>query len=79
MHFTSSLVLDRSVYVHAVVCRQQLAAQGHQPAVQYITQDEFVGRAATKVAGLKKAQLPTKYAANPHAYLKKLNHVRRRS
>ncbi|KAL4447309.1 hypothetical protein ABPG77_007342 [Micractinium sp. CCAP 211/92] len=53
---------------------EQLAAQGHKPAVQYIGKEEFVGKAARTVAGLKKAELPGEYASNPHAYLKKLNH-----
>ncbi|KAL4443576.1 hypothetical protein ABPG75_011313 [Micractinium tetrahymenae] len=53
---------------------EQLAAQGHQPAVQYITQDEFVGKAAAAVAGLRQAELPPEHASTPHDYLKKLNH-----
>lgn len=53
---------------------QELAARGHKPAVQYIGKDEFVGKAAGAVAGLKQAELPREYASNPHAYLKKLNH-----
>lgn len=43
--------------------------------MQYIGKDEFVGKAAGAVAGLKQAELPREYASNPHAYLKKLNHV----
>jgi hypothetical protein len=44
--------------------------------VQYVTDNEFVGRAAEKAAHLKPAALPVEFRGDPHAYLEQLNHVR---
>ena len=56
-------------------CSAELREQGYTPAVQYITQYEFVGRAAAKAGQLAQAVLPLELRTDPHAYLRKLNHV----
>ncbi|KAL4858527.1 Histone-lysine N-methyltransferase [Chlorella vulgaris] len=53
---------------------EELRAEAYEPKVQYVTDNEFVGRAAEKAAHLQPAVLPAEFADNPHAYLKQLNH-----
>ncbi|EFN57970.1 hypothetical protein CHLNCDRAFT_142107 [Chlorella variabilis] len=53
----------------------ELREQGYTPAVQYITQYEFVGRAAAKAGQLAQAVLPLELKTHPQPYLAKLNHA----
>ncbi|KAI3428118.1 hypothetical protein D9Q98_006501 [Chlorella vulgaris] len=53
---------------------EELRAEAYEPKVQYVTDNEFVGRAAEKAAHLKPAALPVEFRGDPHAYLKQLNH-----